>query len=144
MQCRVVSLAEKLTIKWEKNGYLIEKETFDLHNKEENTLTSDLVVDIVDESDFDRFRCIAENEVGTSYKEITLQKRGIRMILCKIGLYYVFLEEVSTSTILYVAIGVLFAVILILIASLFIIYYSKTKKPLPEAKTPPTAQNRSF
>ena len=85
-----MSLAEKLTIKWEKNGYLIEKETFDLHNKEENTLTSDLVVDIVDESDFGGFRCIAENEVGTSYKDITLKRRGIRMILCKIGLYYIY------------------------------------------------------
>ena len=58
-----MSLAEKMTIKWEKNGYLIEKETFDLHNKEENTLTSDLVVDIIDESDFGGFRCIAENEI---------------------------------------------------------------------------------
>ena len=144
MNCRIGSLAEMVTIKWEKHGYLIKTENFSMHNTEDDSLTSDLVVDIVDESDFGGFRCIAENEVGTSYKEITLQKRGIRMILCKIGLYYVFLEEVSTSTILYVAIGVLFAVILILIASLFIIYYSKTKKPLPEAKTPPTAQNRSF
>ena len=55
-----------------------------------------------------------------------------------------FLEDISTSTVLYVAIGVLFAVILILLASIVIIYYRKTSKPLPEAKTPPTAQNRYF
>ena len=83
-----MSLAEKLTIKWEKNGYLIEKETFDLHNKEENTLTSDLVVDIVDESDFGGFRCIAENEVGTSYKDITLKRRGKMLFSYTICLYY--------------------------------------------------------
>ena len=54
------------------------------------------------------------------------------------------LEETSTSTVLYVAIGVLFTVILILLASIVIIYYRKKKNPLPEAKTPPTAQNRYF
>ena len=54
------------------------------------------------------------------------------------------LEETSTSTVLYGAIGVLFAVILILIASIVIIYYRKTSKPEQEAKTPPTAQNRYF
>ena len=86
MNCRVGSLAEKVTIKWEKHGYLIKTENFSMHNTEDDSLTSDLVVDIVDESDFGGFRCIAENEVGTSYKDITLQKRGIRMILCKICL----------------------------------------------------------
>ena len=86
MKCRVVSLAESVTIKWEKHGYLVKQETFSAHKKEENSLTSDLVVDIVDKSDFGEFRCIAENEVGTSYQDITLQMRGIRMILCKICL----------------------------------------------------------
>ena len=77
MKCRVVSLAENVTIKWEKHGYLIKSENSPAGNKGDNSLTSDLVVDIVDKSDFDRFRCIAENEVGTSYKEITLKRRGI-------------------------------------------------------------------
>jgi heme/copper-type cytochrome/quinol oxidase subunit 2 len=54
------------------------------------------------------------------------------------------LEEISTSTVLYVAIGVLFAVILILLASIVIIYYRKTKNPEREAKPPQTAQNRYF
>ena len=76
LKCRVVSLAWNVTIKWEKLGYLIKKETFPVHKKEENPLTSNLVVDIVDESDFGQFRCIAENEVGTSYEDINLQRRG--------------------------------------------------------------------
>ena len=84
-----MSLSDNVTIKWEKNGYLVKKETFPVHNKEENSLTSDLVVDIVDELDFGGFRCIAENEVGTSYKDITLKRRGndvfscTRCLLCK-------------------------------------------------------------
>ena len=87
MKCRVVSLAESVTIKWEKHGYLVKQETFSAHKKEENSLSSDLVVDIVDKSDFGEFRCIAENEVGTSYKEIILQRRGNRIFLRKQGLY---------------------------------------------------------
>jgi hypothetical protein len=73
-----VSLDENVTIKWEKHGYLVKKITSPLHNEEDDSFTSDLVVDIFDESDFGGFRCIAENEVGTSYKEIVLQKRGIK------------------------------------------------------------------
>ena len=88
MKCRVVSLAESVTIKWEKHGYLVKQETFSAHKKEENSLTSDLVVDIVDESDFGGFRCIAENEVGTSYKDITLKRRGKMLFSCTICLYY--------------------------------------------------------
>jgi hypothetical protein len=84
-----VSLAENVTIKWEKNGYLVKKDTSPVHNKDEKSLKSNLIVDIVDESDFGGFRCIAENEVGTSYKDITLTKRGNKLFSCTIYLYYV-------------------------------------------------------
>jgi hypothetical protein len=77
-----VSLAENVTIKWEKNGYLVKKENFPLYNREEDSLTSNLVVDIIDESDFGGIRCVAENEVGTSYEDIILQRRGIKPLSC--------------------------------------------------------------
>merc|ERR1712106_1198244 len=92
----------------------------------ENFVVSDLIVRIVDESDFGGFRCIAENDVGLSVKSIELEKR----------------EETSTSTILYVAIGILFTVILILVASLVFMFNKKTQKPEAEVKTSPTAKNR--
>ena len=39
-----MSLAKNVTIKWEKYGYLFKKETLPVNNKEENSLTSDLVL----------------------------------------------------------------------------------------------------
>ena len=79
MKCKVIRLSKNVTIKWKKHGYLIRKDHFSAHKKEEDSLTSDLIVDIVDETDFGVFRCSAENEVGTSYKEIILQKTGIKL-----------------------------------------------------------------
>jgi hypothetical protein len=81
LKCRVVSVAENVTIKWEKNGYLVKRETFPVHNKKDDSLTS-LVVDIVDESDLGGFCSIAENEVGTSYKDIILQRKGNKPLSC--------------------------------------------------------------
>ena len=66
-----------MTINWEKNGHPIERNQFSVHKNGKDSITSELIIDIDEESDFGSFTCSAENEVGTSYKIISLQKKGI-------------------------------------------------------------------
>ena len=72
-----MDLSENVVIKWEKDGEVVNKEKFSSMEKDE-AIISNLTVYINSESDFGKFRCIAENVVGTSYKEINLNKQGIQ------------------------------------------------------------------
>ena len=87
MKCKVVSLTESVTITWEKHGHVIKEEQFS--KRGENFVVSDLLVDIVDETDFGGFRCIAENDVGLSVKNIELEKRGNQIIQDQIGIFFI-------------------------------------------------------
>jgi len=77
MKCNVFSLSKSVTINWEKHGRPIGRDKFSVHMDKQHLMTSSFLnFGIENESDFGAFTCSAKNEVGTSYKTISLQKKG--------------------------------------------------------------------
>ena len=77
LKCKIFSLSKSVTINWEKNGHSIERDQFSIEMNDKDSITSELIIDIDDENDFGDFSCSSENEIGMSYKIISLQKKGI-------------------------------------------------------------------
>ena len=77
MKCNVFSLSKSVTINWEKHGRPIGRDKFSVHMDKQHLMTSSFLnFGIENESDFGAFTCSAKNEVGTSFKTISLQKKG--------------------------------------------------------------------
>ena len=76
LHCKAKSLTKSLFMKWVKNGDIIRTDTLRRDSEDEIFFTSNLLVNIVDETSFGEYQCIAENEAGVAKQNVVLKKRG--------------------------------------------------------------------
>jgi len=114
LECKVKSSANNKSISWDKNGVPIVSNggKYEVRITDDNNeQTSELFIEDSQGSDFSKYGCKADNELGSDYLQITLEE-----------------EVILNLEVLYIVIGIFAIVILILMSILCVIICRRRNK----------------